>query len=396
MLATLHRNRPQERPVELARLRFFHNIPHPCMVDFFDELHRRQVNLEVFFQARHHGERPWCEVSLPQWQHRSLRGWRVHFGGRAIQVNYGLRELAETEPRDAIWVLSGFMEPAFQRLAACLNERGVPWVLLNEAPYAGVGRGHPRDLLRRLALRVCRSALGVIVFGAESHRRYYLERLRGKPVRAVPQLLDTAALHELARVRVRMRLERGRRVRVLYCGQWEKEKRVDRLFATALRLVQSYPAVSFVFAGTGSLGACFEQALKREATGRIVLRPRLTREALLQEYAEADVLVQPAPNQGWGMSVTEGLAAGLAVVSSRSVGAAEALVRPGVEGFLADPDDWASLEECLEALVRDIPTLNAVTEHAVGTGLTLSIAKGVDGFLEALEAILGRPVHTCG
>jgi glycosyltransferase involved in cell wall biosynthesis len=65
---------------------------------------------------------------------------------------------------------------------------------------------------------------------------------------------------------------------------------------------------------------------------------------LFEEYRRASVLVFPSVCDGFGMVVTEALAHGLPVITTRHVGAAD-LIEDGVSGFVIAPSDVDALTE---------------------------------------------------
>jgi UDP-glucose:(heptosyl)LPS alpha-1,3-glucosyltransferase len=80
-------------------------------------------------------------------------------------------------------------------------------------------------------------------------------------------------------------------------------------------------------------------------------------------YAAADVYLFPTLYDSFGLVITEAMASGLPVVTSRAAGAAE-LVTPGVDGFVTDePWDADAIAAHLAAL-RDSPNLRDSVGHA--------------------------------
>jgi glycosyltransferase involved in cell wall biosynthesis len=75
--------------------------------------------------------------------------------------------------------------------------------------------------------------------------------------------------------------------------------------------------------------------------------------AIERAYAAADVFVFPTRYDAFGMVVTEAMACGLPVVTSRQAGAAE-IITDGVDGILVpDPADCAAWTHAIAALAAD-------------------------------------------
>jgi 1,2-diacylglycerol 3-alpha-glucosyltransferase len=55
-------------------------------------------------------------------------------------------------------------------------------------------------------------------------------------------------------------------------------------------------------------------------------------------YGGAGAFIHPALSEPWGLVINEAMASGLPILSSKNVGAAEELVRDGINGFTFDPE----------------------------------------------------------
>ena len=71
-------------------------------------------------------------------------------------------------------------------------------------------------------------------------------------------------------------------------------------------------------------------------------------------YRAADVFVSPTYAEGFSNTILEAMAAGLAVVSTHSVGVSDCL-RDGENGLLVQPGDVPALAEALARVIEDAP-----------------------------------------
>ena len=96
-------------------------------------------------------------------------------------------------------------------------------------------------------------------------------------------------------------------------------------------------------------GAPFMAAAAALGVGaRVAVRPATSQ--IERYYAAADALVLPTPYDAFGMVITEAMACGLPVVTTKLAGASE-LIEPGVHGFVVEsPTDIAALAAAMRSL----------------------------------------------
>jgi len=112
---------------------------------------------------------------------------------------------------------------------------------------------------------------------------------------------------------------------VLYVGNLERVKGVDRLPAVWAAVRQAEPDARLRIVGGGSLDARLRRAL-RDPSVRFV--GRLDQSAVAREMAAASVLVLPSRSEGWPSVIMDSYATGTPVVATSVGGVPEAVVRP--------------------------------------------------------------------
>ncbi len=128
---------------------------------------------------------------------------------------------------------------------------------------------------------------------------------------------------------------------------------------------------------------------------RIRVRGECDDDALRAAYAGADLFVLPSHYEGYGMVVTEALAAGLPVLTT--TGGAVAQTLPAGAGVAVPPDDLDRLGTALDTLLRDRRLRLALRDGArtVRTSLRDWAQAGAD-FAAALAAIdAATPPNPC-
>jgi glycosyltransferase involved in cell wall biosynthesis len=131
----------------------------------------------------------------------------------------------------------------------------------------------------------------------------------------------------------------------LYVGDLKKGA------APALEAVARNPAVRLVLVSSSRPEAWRALADRLNLGERAIFCPET--KSIHRYYAAADLFLFPTFHDAFGMVITEAMAAGLPVITSRSAGAAE-LIEPGREGLVVEEAwDVPQLAEALGRLAAD-------------------------------------------
>lgn len=148
----------------------------------------------------------------------------------------------------------------------------------------------------------------------------------------------------------------GETVHILFLGRIGDRKGVPQL-GEALHRMRHMPGWRATIAGDGAVEAARAKAAELGLTDRVALPGWVGPEEVAQLIASADILVLPSFAENLPVSVIEGMAAGLAVVTT-PVGAVEDIIVDGETGLLVPPGDVDALTLALTRLVHS-PQLRA-------------------------------------
>jgi glycosyltransferase involved in cell wall biosynthesis len=114
-------------------------------------------------------------------------------------------------------------------------------------------------------------------------------------------------------------------------------------------------------------------------------------------YSRAGAFIHPALSEPWGLVINEAMASGLPILSSHNVGAADELVRDGINGFSFDPED---VEELAELMLR-LAVLPPEDRQAMGEASQRLIAgwgleRFVQGANEAARVAMAESAKRAG
>jgi UDP-glucose:(heptosyl)LPS alpha-1,3-glucosyltransferase len=173
---------------------------------------------------------------------------------------------------------------------------------------------------------------------------------RGEGVRVIYHGVDAEKFHPRNRIvcRDRLRSELGAapgQCLALFVGNLQKGA------AAAIRAAARVAGIRLVLVSSSNPETDRAVARAEGAADRVVFHP--FSKSIEQFFAAADVFVFPTIYEPYGMVISEAMASGLPVITSRAAGAAE-LIEHGESGWLTDtPWDPDQIAEGLRALAAD-------------------------------------------
>jgi glycosyltransferase involved in cell wall biosynthesis len=139
---------------------------------------------------------------------------------------------------------------------------------------------------------------------------------------------------------------------IVFLGHLSERKGVPELLRALASPELAAATWRATLAGGGAVDDFRRQAAEQGLADRVRLTGWLDQSATRALCADADVLVLPSHAEGLAMSVLEGMAHGLAVVTT-PVGAHPEVIEPEVSGLFVPPGEVAPLAAALLRVVQD-------------------------------------------
>jgi glycosyltransferase involved in cell wall biosynthesis len=358
-------------------------IPTPYRLPLYRQIAERgELELEIVFCAESQPDRPWSiDDELGSVPHRILRGFpitrRSSKNTFVYEVNPSVVPLL-LRGRFDLLVIGGYAVFAEQAAIAYARLTRCPYLLHVES-HLGKSRSTTVARVKSTVLpHVIGAAAGGLAVGSAAGRYLEAYGLAPERIHILPNTIDVTS-YARAADHARARAGEIRRTRdlpeqyLLFVGRLVEAKGISDLLAAHASLGPD--ASPLLVAGEGPLRDVVQRAPNVRLLG-FQDRPRL-----IELYALASTLVVPSRDEPWGVVVNEALACGTPVIASDAVGAAEDLIRDGIEGRVFPARNVAALAA---ALTTKMPPVD-VARSPIG-GWTYEF--GVDQFHAAVRSAL--------
>ena len=306
------------RPLKVA---FLTVMPSPYTQDLFHAMQSDgRIRPRVFYMEMTAPDTRWGKVPLPDYA-TVLSGFWVPFLGGRVHLNpRAVRAIAAERP-DVV-VVGGYMTLTTQMVMLWLRKKRLPWIFWGELP----GMRHRRGLgaaLRWLAQRpAVQSPDAIAAIGTRAVAAYGRMAREGCRIANIPYCCDVKPFLDICRNEGIL----TNRTRFLFCGQLIHRKGVDLLVDEFCRAAREVVSIELTLIGDGPLRRELEQRIPDALRHCVHFAGFQPVAELPRFFGNADVFILPSRHDGWGVVVNQAIAAGLPVICSDSVGAADLVV----------------------------------------------------------------------
>lgn len=326
----------------MKRILFLTNYPSPYRVNFFDEL-GKLCDLTVLYFAKPTAYRDenWFVESKGYFKAVQLGRRKLSLRGKTVCLDV-------TDWLKQDWnaiVVCGYSLPTTMYAISWLRRKRIPF-------YMEVDGGLVRET-SGIKYRFKCSLVGAASWwlGTGRHTKNYLVNYGAKEDRVytypftslyeadmLPEPLGKEEKHQL-----RWELGMKEKKILLYVGRFTEAKGMDALLNAAPE-IDSDAGIYFIGGEptAGHLAFCKENGLKN-----VHFVGFTKKDALLNYYKAADILVLPTHSDVWGLVINEAMACGLSIVTTDKCVAGMELIENGVNGYIVPVTQQPSLVEAI-------------------------------------------------
>jgi glycosyltransferase involved in cell wall biosynthesis len=214
------------------------------------------------------------------------------------------------------------------------------------------------SLLYLIAKCVLENAGAVVVEGSPQRRHV---RNFGVPNEKVFQANHSSLDYsKFKSMNLRQKLNIGNAFVILYLGRIIERKGLDVLIKAFSTIEQERGDAYLVICGDGNFRGSCESIVKEMQIKHVIFAGSIQEEEKASFYKTADVFVLPSRivaeeeiAEGWGLVINEAMSMGKPVITTDAVGAAEDLVRSGINGYVVKNGEIEELYLALRKMVED-------------------------------------------
>jgi glycosyltransferase involved in cell wall biosynthesis len=349
---------------------FYSIVPSPYQRDLFYALSLcPEVSIQVYYLEPVSPDAPWQQKQLQPYE-KLLPGSCITWGAARFHLNWHL-PIARAD----VIVLNGYLSSISQMILHFRSTQ-VPCVFWGEKMVAE-STGIKGMIQQQFAagLNQCR-AIAAIGSRAEAA---YRQRFSDMPVFDIPYYCDLTPFAD--------RPARPRSpITVLFCGQMIERKGVDLLLTAFERIIQQGISARLLLVGREAELPQMMESIAPSTRQHIEYAGFQEPESLPPYFEQADLFVLPSRYDGWGVVVNQALGAGLPIICSDAVGAAQDLVDPS-NGAIFPAGDGEALFQALLHYLHDPRSLQSASLASQHKAIAWSPQAGAKRWLEVFKKL---------
>ncbi len=318
---------------------------------------------QVLMLTRHPFFEPWKMVEVPGlrvlhldptpppkpwWGRDLLNQWSI---GRDLK-----RTLAREAP-DAV-IFHSYDHLAHLRGLNWCKQQGIPAYLYVDSNIHHDSPTLGRALIKRQLVQwVARRVKKILVFGSLGRKFYERYGVPGDHCLFCPMepdygLIERTTEADVSRALAKFRLDPARK-RFVFVGRMTMQKRPDLTVEAFCRIADDAPDWDLLMIGDGPMRAECERKVPASLRDRIIWTGFLNDQPMLTAlYCGSHCLVLPSDFEPWALVVNEAARSGLALITTKVVGASAELLKDGVNGRAVPVNDVPALASAMREVTE--------------------------------------------
>ncbi|WP_246828913.1 glycosyltransferase family 4 protein [Synechococcus sp. PCC 7502] len=210
----------------------------------------------------------------------------------------------------------------------------------------------------------------------------YQQRFPNKPIFNIPYYCDLEAFSQEIPQRPRTPPT------ILFCGQMIARKGLDLLLQAFEQLISMGLTSRLLLVGREADLPQMLTKVSEKNQHYIEYAGFQAPEDLPHFFRQADIFVLPSRHDGWGVVINQAIGAGLPVICSDAVGAANDLIEQGINGYTFPNGDVATLTTILANYLQNPEGIRIASDESLRKSIIWSTKAGSQNWVNVLHQII--------
>ena len=303
-----------------------------------------------------------------------LPGFDIAWGASRFHINWHWPKVNQSD----VVILNGYMSLTAQLLLK-LQSKQIPCIFWGEK-IVGASGGLKGNLQKTLA-KALNNCQAIAAIGSDAVQDYQ-QRFPDKPIFNIPYYCDLTAFSQEIPQRPRTPAT------ILFCGQMIARKGVDLLLQAFEELIQMGLAARLLLVGREADLPQMLTEVSEKTRQSIEYAGFQAPEDLPQFFQTADIFVLPSRHDGWGVVVNQAIGAGLPVICSDAVGAANDLIEQGKNGYVFPNGVVGTLTHILADYLQNPSGIAKASATSLEKSVLWSAKAGAQNWVDVLHQVI--------
>jgi glycosyltransferase involved in cell wall biosynthesis len=324
------------------------SFPRIQRVDVYNEMQKnKEYKFNVFYLRSMPYGRHWEYGPKLEHKHLLIKEWRLW---KHLYLSPSLlKRFIDYKPD--IMIMTQYASPGMQLLMYYCSLRKIPWIFWAEAPHVRYETPFIKNKFLRAFLRTI-AMLPIRLFAKE---------VWGVGGRAVNEYQDEFGFKKIyknlpyySNLEPFFKAETNRKDMIptfLFSGSLSYRKGADLFVDSIKKLSNSGYKFNVIVMGIGEFQDDFIKLQKINKI-QVSLLGFVQLDKVSQVYSQANILVFPSRHDGWGMTLPEGMASGMCVISTPYVGCSVDTLENYKNGIVIDTNNSYPLANAMKYLIQ--------------------------------------------
>lgn len=375
----------------MTKILIIHNIIAPYRLPLFEGIANSEISLKVHYCTERYNDRKWKIIQENKnYESKILRGFtfKVPFLNIPSSINPSVIRNIIRSDYDVI-IINGFTDITNQLAlfgSILRKKKVILWSELTGSFLSDYGK------IYKSVIKFFMKYPDAIIVPSTASKEFHINMgVLPESVFLSPNVIDNIKYSELAlnykkdRTHIKREFGIDHRKVILFVGRLIKRKNVNLLIEAYENLSKKMDDICLVIVGDGPSRDYLADFVYRNGIKNIYFQGFLEENDIIKYYSISDVLVLPSSWELHPLVLSEAMACGCPVITTKKVFNALDMIENGKNGFVIEQSDLGQLERFITYTLNESESMGEAAMKTLNTNFSLK--KSIDGFFSAIKYV---------